>query len=103
MLFWKVSWSTVLVLTFSSDSLVNAAVSAAYAFFGVASAPLEPNVTVFGSAAGGPPPHAARAGPARATAPAPISPLTTLRRLGPPVAGMRLCCVIASPGWCRTR
>src|SRR2546430_16540213 len=46
MFVWNVVWSVVLVLTVLPDFFSYAAITLAYAFFGIGSDPLEPNVTV---------------------------------------------------------
>src|SRR4029450_13032089 len=93
---WKVSCSTVLVLTVSPDDFWNAAVSSAYAFLGTSSDWLDPKVTSFAPLPPSPPPPppqpASRLDRDRA-APVPRVPLRNPRRLMPAAAtdgGMRL-------------
>src|SRR4029453_7503396 len=86
---WKVSCSTVLVLTVSPDDFWNAAVISAYAFLGTSSDWLDPRVTSLDPLPlppSSPPPQAASSPDRDRAAPVPRVPLRHPRRLMPAAA-----------------
>src|SRR5437879_7925414 len=79
---WNAWWSTIFCLTVRPEDLLNASITAWYAFFGTASDPLEPRVTTLELLPLLlPPPQAANSGAAAASPATPPIPFSSARRL----------------------